>query len=295
MAIDDPHNIVPPLSDDEYEDLKDTIKKHRVLVPIYRDEAGQRLDGKYREKIYHELGITDYPVVVVEGLTADEKLELSLKLNLVRRHLKRDALQPIAVQLRQQGWALERIAKALGVGTSTVHRWLDDVSRMENVTAAAVSTDTRGRQQPARKPRTPDAKKAAKMATTEAASPVPEVSHTPGPLPVSTDSQTRLDQQASEEPTAPDQAPAEPLVHQAVNEVGKRLQIQIELLHRVLHHQQVEGNLPALAHAWPANESPLPPPVRRPHGRLGGTARGLGRGDRRRKPRCRGGHRVSAG
>ena len=285
MAIDNQYNILPPLSDDEYEDLKDAIDKHRVFVPIYRDEARQTLDGKHREKIYKELGITDYPVVTVKGLTADEKLELSLKLNLVRRHLKRGKLQPIAVQLRQQGWSLERIAGALGVGTSTVHRWLDDVFQSENVTTPAVITDTRGRAQPTRKARPPKEDvsqvehvttsavitdttgrqppahqgrrlKAATAATTDAtetARQVPKVSQPPDALPVSTDSAARFDEQASEASIEPSQAPAEPPVFQAADDHGKRVRVQIERLYWRLQQQRAQGTLRALADAWPTN------------------------------------------
>lgn len=69
---------------------------------------------------------------------------MSLTLNLTRRHLKRKDLERVTLKLRQHSWSLERIAKALRVGTSTVHRWLEDVSQAEHVTIPRSSRTSQG-------------------------------------------------------------------------------------------------------------------------------------------------------
>ena len=81
-------------------------------------------------------------------------------MNLVRRHLTRNQKQALAVQLRQQGWTQERIARVLGVSQQTVSNWLRDVTRIGDADAESgkpalpsTITDALGRRQPARKPR----------------------------------------------------------------------------------------------------------------------------------------------
>jgi Homeodomain-like domain len=203
----EPYQLFPDLTADEYKALRDDIKARGVQVPVEFDEDGHILDGYHRWKICQELD-KECPSVERTGLTEAQKLEHILKMNLARRHLTRDALKPVALKLRQQSWPHRRIAKELGVGRSTVHRWLTDVSQMGHVATPTVITDTRGRQQPARKARTPK--------SIDGAAPDETVAEAPPPPPTNCLPETRLAETASTpavrvpEPGAPVLIPSHP-------------------------------------------------------------------------------------
>lgn len=80
-------NVMPPLSDAEYQALKSSIEKNGVLVPIEVDEdTGELLDGHHRMRICQELGI-EAPVTRRKFAGDKERKEHALTLNLMRRHL----------------------------------------------------------------------------------------------------------------------------------------------------------------------------------------------------------------
>ena len=156
------YQVLPALTEEEYEALKASIAAHGILVPIEVDEQGNVLEGHHRVKAARELGIPDerIPTNLRSFLSEEEKLEFVLRVNLVRRHLTREQKQVLAVQLRQQGWTQERIAGVLGVSQQTVSNWLRDVTKIGDVAPESgkpglplTITDTLGRRQPARKPR----------------------------------------------------------------------------------------------------------------------------------------------
>lgn len=121
------YQLLPPLSDEEYQALKQDIAERGVQVAVEYDEDGNILDGHHRVRACQELGITQWPSIVRVGLSEDEKIEHILKLNLHRRHLlSREWKQQKAAELRQQGWSLRRIAEALGIGLATAARWLNE-------------------------------------------------------------------------------------------------------------------------------------------------------------------------
>jgi ParB-like chromosome segregation protein Spo0J len=60
------------------------------------------LDGHDRMRVCRELGINDYPVVVRSGLTEEQKRSHARRINLLRRHLKREQVQQlIAEQIKE--------------------------------------------------------------------------------------------------------------------------------------------------------------------------------------------------
>lgn len=119
--INAPYQLLPPLTEDEYEALKLNIKEHGILVPIEVDEEGNILDGHHRWQIADELGI-DCPTNVRPGLTEAEKRSLSRNLNLHRRHLNRMQKRTlIAEELTENpGESNLQIATRLGVSDVTV-------------------------------------------------------------------------------------------------------------------------------------------------------------------------------
>jgi len=146
-----PYQLLPPLSEEEYQSLRADIAEHGVLVPIELDEAGKVLDGHHRLMIAQEFGIKDYPRVVRSGLDEDAKMEHVLSLNLARRHLSKSQRAELVAILRGRGQSLRVIAGQLGIGPETVRRDLVTVPN-ETVTPSPTRITGRdGRTQPARR------------------------------------------------------------------------------------------------------------------------------------------------
>ena len=118
------YQVMPPLTAEEYNELKTDIAQRGVMVPIEYDEHGNVLDGHHRLQICAELGIKDFPKVIRAGMTEAEKRTHARKLNMARRQLtatqKRQAIQD---QLQETPEMSDRqIAQAIGVANSTVTR-----------------------------------------------------------------------------------------------------------------------------------------------------------------------------
>jgi ParB-like chromosome segregation protein Spo0J len=88
-------------------------------------EENVLVDGHHRVKICKELGI-EYPVRVIEGLGEERKQNLSIELNMHRRHLTNEQKRELAASLRSKGWNNMRIARVIGVDRSTVGRWFPE-------------------------------------------------------------------------------------------------------------------------------------------------------------------------
>ncbi|MEV1293862.1 helix-turn-helix domain-containing protein [Pseudonocardia sp. NPDC049635] len=86
-------------------------------------------------------------------LEAAEKNALAYTLNLARRNLTVEVRRGLVAGLRADGKTQQEIADTLGVSRQTVQLDLsnDDVANIGNVPTTI--TDTKGRQQPTRKPR----------------------------------------------------------------------------------------------------------------------------------------------
>lgn len=116
-----PYQLLPPLTDEEYDALKESIRSQGVLIPVEMDEEGNILDGHHRVRIAQELGV-EYEVNVRSGLDEREKRSLSRTLNTQRRHLSQaQKRMVIADELRENpSESNNAIAKRLGVSDSTV-------------------------------------------------------------------------------------------------------------------------------------------------------------------------------
>lgn len=67
------------------------------------DEQGSILDGRHRVRAYRELGIAEWRKVVAPGLSEEEKLEHTLRANLLRRQVTQEQKREIAVKMRKRG------------------------------------------------------------------------------------------------------------------------------------------------------------------------------------------------
>jgi ParB-like chromosome segregation protein Spo0J len=116
------YQVMPPLSDAEFQELKADIAARGVMVPVEYDEDGNILDGHHREQACKELGIADWPRIVRHGLDDAGKRLHARQLNLARRHLDREQKRRlIEDQLRETPQRSNRaIAASLGVDDTTV-------------------------------------------------------------------------------------------------------------------------------------------------------------------------------
>jgi ParB-like chromosome segregation protein Spo0J len=88
---------------DEYEALRENILEKGVIEPVITDEYGNIIDGHHRVRACKELGI-EYPTRVIEGLSEEQKQDLSVELNMHRRHLTKEQKRELPVALRGRGW-----------------------------------------------------------------------------------------------------------------------------------------------------------------------------------------------
>jgi ParB-like chromosome segregation protein Spo0J len=126
------YQFLPSLSLDEYEALRESIREKGVIEPVVTDEEGNVIDGHHRVKACEELGIK-YPTRVIAGFSEEQKQDLSVELNMHRRHLTKEQKKELAINLRDQGWKNARISKVIGVDRSTIGRWFP-----ENVANATI-------------------------------------------------------------------------------------------------------------------------------------------------------------
>lgn len=125
--MENKHQYLPPLSDDEYQALKDSIRKSGVIIPVVLDEEGEILDGHHRIKAWDELTregvkLKDYPSKTLKGLSESGKIERILSLNLDRRHLTKEQRDELILKLRQDGLSTRAISDATKVPQQTVSR-----------------------------------------------------------------------------------------------------------------------------------------------------------------------------
>jgi len=89
-----------PLPADEYEKLKEDIRRRGVLVPVIATAAGVILSGHRRAQITRELGRTFIPVQFIAGkLTAAQEREFLIKDNLLRRQLGPEEKKALIIAL----------------------------------------------------------------------------------------------------------------------------------------------------------------------------------------------------
>ena len=147
------YQLLPPLSEEEYNALKEDIAKRGVLVPVEYDEDGNILDGHHRVKICEELGIKNWPSVVRIGMSEEEKTEHVLALNLDRRHLTQEQRAKLRLDLHSKGLSTRKIATILGEDHSTIVKTIQKARTGGEISPPPVITGTDGKQYPATRPK----------------------------------------------------------------------------------------------------------------------------------------------
>lgn len=151
-----PDGILPPLSDEEYAGLVESIRKDGIMQPIVVAWPERViLDGHHRWRAAQEIGLEHVPVMTQEFGDDAAHLRLGLSLNFDRRHLtgaqKKAAAETL---LRQDPKQSDRaVAVAVGLAPTTVGTVRADLEERGDVSKLDTRTDTTGREQPARKPR----------------------------------------------------------------------------------------------------------------------------------------------
>ncbi|MFZ1363067.1 MAG: ParB N-terminal domain-containing protein [Candidatus Nanopelagicales bacterium] len=148
------YQLLPPLREDEYAALRDDIEANGVQVPIVVDEDGAILDGHHRSAICAELDIP-CPSVKQEGLSTFEKRNLALRLNLRRRHLTSEQKRQVLEELIKADPEMSnrRAADAAGVDHKTAGSVRSELEGRGEIPHVKNLTDSKGRSQPAAKPK----------------------------------------------------------------------------------------------------------------------------------------------
>lgn len=135
LPDDRPYQVLPPLSDEEYDSLEADILKNGILEPVTVDEDGVPIDGYNRTEIGLKHGL-DIPFKVVSDLSEREKRDLAYRLNLNRRHMEHGQKQEIIRQYLLEDWDgdntdawYDEVANTLGVGGSTVRKVFSELKK----------------------------------------------------------------------------------------------------------------------------------------------------------------------
>lgn len=148
-------DLLPSLSDDEYNALRTDIIARGIVVPVVIDGQGNVIDGQHRLKIAASLGLVDVPMEVRPGMSEAEREALALDLNLHRRHMSNEQQREVVKRtVKAMPELSDRlIAEQLGVDGKTVN----DVRGELEATAEIPQLDYRkgkdGKTRPAKRPK----------------------------------------------------------------------------------------------------------------------------------------------
>lgn len=137
--------LLPPLTDSEYADLKADIAEHGVLVPVLINDDGTIIDGHHRIEIARSLGI--YCPYEIKTYDEAEARTLAVTLNTHRRHLnqaqKRDLLALLITAAPEK--SDRQHAAAVGVHHNTVASVRNDLEASGEISQSLHRTGADGR------------------------------------------------------------------------------------------------------------------------------------------------------
>lgn len=118
-------DVVPPISEEEYESLKEDISENGILVPPIIDEKNGIIDGVNRIRAISELKRKSFPCQILPNLVkGQEKRDLAIKINALRRQWSKEDRLKLAVSLRKQKYSYRRIASIINLNHETVRKHL---------------------------------------------------------------------------------------------------------------------------------------------------------------------------
>ncbi|WP_096189992.1 helix-turn-helix domain-containing protein [Evansella halocellulosilytica] len=122
------YQVWSDMADETYAKLKGDVKANGQMYPILVDEDCAILDGHHRYKACKDVGLTQVVVIVCRNLSEEGKLAIAYKMNATSRPISRQEKIEKAKRLRDEGRSYRQIAEWLGVGKSTVERWLSNTA-----------------------------------------------------------------------------------------------------------------------------------------------------------------------
>jgi len=138
-------NLVPKITDEEYQRLKEDIESNGVLVPIALDESSGVIDGLNRLRAVSELEHKSVPFHIHANLGKKEKRELAIKLNSLRRNWSKEERLDLAVALRKDKYSFRRIGDILNLSHETVRRHLSELGDTEDFPDTIIGKDGKKR------------------------------------------------------------------------------------------------------------------------------------------------------
>jgi hypothetical protein len=115
--------VLPAMTEDEYEALRESIFEHGQLVSIIATHDGEIVDGHARARACRQLGVEPRIESLPPGFEADELKSLALVVNVCRRHVTTASARrgiARAELLRDPSRSDRAIAVAIGVSPTTV-------------------------------------------------------------------------------------------------------------------------------------------------------------------------------
>ncbi len=106
------------LSDNEYDSLRESIRQHGVRVPIVIGEHVRLVDGRHRFSAAVEVGLDEVPAIFLHGFTEEEELDLTVELNVARRHLSEAQRRAVIRSELKRNWARSDRSIALLCGST---------------------------------------------------------------------------------------------------------------------------------------------------------------------------------
>lgn len=115
------YQILPPLSEQEYEALKKSIEINGLDYPVIVDQTGAIVDGFHRQRACEELGIK-CSRIIRDFESEYEKYELALSVNCNRRHLSQNQKRKVieGYLIRDPQIANNNLADLVGLSKNTV-------------------------------------------------------------------------------------------------------------------------------------------------------------------------------
>lgn len=136
------YQVMPDLTQEEYEQLKESIRKNGVLVPIIMDKDGAVIDGHNRYDIAQELKAEgmemEIPVQISDLTDENKKRQLAYELNLQRRHLsmrdKKKSVEKMLVEFPEMSnRQAAKLAKIDDKTVGKIRKELEDDGKIEEV------------------------------------------------------------------------------------------------------------------------------------------------------------------
>jgi ParB/Sulfiredoxin domain len=160
--------VMPPLSDEEFQALKADIAERGLMVPIIMDTYGTVVDGHHRKRALDELEAEGYDIHwLIRNIrnawiehtgerTVEGKRDLAWRLNMQRRHLSREQKrQVVAAKLKESPeWTDTRIAHLLGVSDKTVRSVREEQEAVSEIPKLDTLIGADGKEYPRTRKRT---------------------------------------------------------------------------------------------------------------------------------------------